>query len=340
MNVLLTGYTGNVGPEMARQLAPHRVLALVRDAERAPRMGGVTFVEGSLESLPDAVHGEVEAIVHSAASVAFRHSLEELRRTNVDGTEALLEFARGCPRLDRFIHISTTCVCGDRTGQIPEALVAGKPHFVNPYEQSKWEAESLVLGSGLPAEIVRLAIVAGSEFDVAVRRPGALHHALYWLYKGLIPMIPGAPDTGVDVISTEFAAGVVAATLRAPAQPGRIVHASGGTRAPRLEELMDFLTAYFARHHRGWSSGAVSRPDIVDRQTFALFEESVQQSGDLLFQRVCEDARSFLPSLLYPRTMETSVAGSVPSSDWRTLVDRVATRLIETDWNRKSPSGV
>ena len=103
---------------------------------------------------------------------------------------------------------------------------------------------------------------------------------------------------------------------------------------------MDFLPAFFARHHRGWSSGAVSQPDIVDRQTFALFEESVQQSGDLLFQRVCEDARSFLPSLLYPRTMETSVAGSVPSSDWRTLVDRVASRLIETDWNRKSPSGI
>jgi nucleoside-diphosphate-sugar epimerase len=338
MKILLTGYTGNVGPEIARQLAPHPVLALVRDAASAPQASGVTLVEGSLKALPMAICGEVEAIVHSAATVAFKHPLDELRRTNVAGTAALLNFARGCPKLQRFIHLSTICVWGDRTSLTPEAPVTGTPHFVNPYEQSKWEAERLVLESGVPAEIVRLAIVAGSESDGSVRRPGALHHALYWLYKGLIPMIPGAPAAGVDLISTEFAAGVIAAALHGPAQPGRIVHASSGSSAPRLDELLEFLAAFFAQHHRGWSSGAVSRPDIVDRATFALFEESVQQSGDLLFQRVCADARSFLPTLLYPRTMETSVARSVRSCDWRTLVSRVVGRLIETNWNRLSPA--
>jgi hypothetical protein len=164
-----------------------------------------------------------------------------------------------------------------------------------------------------------------------------LHHALYWLYKGLIPMIPGALETGVDLISTEFAAGVVAATVRAPAKPGRIVHASAGKSAPGLDELLDFLAEFFAQHHHGWSCGAVARPDIVDRATFALFEQSVHQSGDLLFQRVCDDARAFLPLLLYPRTMEMSLAKLVPSIDWRTLASRVITRLIEAEWNRKSP---
>ena len=59
------------------------------------------------------------------------------------------------------------------------------------------------------------------------------------------------------------------------------------------------------------------------------------QSGDLLFRRVCDDAQSFLPMLLYPRTMATSLAKSVPLADWRTLARRVASWLIETDWNRK-----
>ena len=120
----------------------------------------------------------------------------------------------------------------------------------------------------------------------------------------------------MDLISTEFAAGVIAATLGAPAQSGRIVHASAGTAAPRLDELLKCLGAYFSRHHRGWASGAVSSPDVVDRETFALFEKSVHQSGDLLFQRVCDDAQSFLPILLYPRTMVTSLARSIPSGDW------------------------
>jgi nucleoside-diphosphate-sugar epimerase len=335
MTILLTGLTGNVGPDVARQLAPHRVLALVRDTKSAPRLAGVTFVEGSLECLPAALRGEVEAIVHCAASVAFKRSLEELRRTNVDGTAALLDYAGHCPRLRRFIHVSTICVYGDRTGPAAEEAVLDAPHFVNTYEQSKWEAERLVLGSSVPAEIVRLAIVAGSEHDGAVRRPGALHHALYWLYKGLIPMIPGAADSRVDLISTEFAAGVIGATLRSTARPGRIVHASAGTATPTLGELLEFLAAYFSRHHRGWASGAVSRPDIVERETFTLFKKSVEQSGDILFQRVCDDADSFLPILLYPRTMMTSLAESVPSADWRTLVRRVAAWLIETNWNRQ-----
>jgi nucleoside-diphosphate-sugar epimerase len=335
MTILLTGFTGNVGPDLARSLAPHRVLALVRDAQQAPRVDGVTLVEGSLENLPTAVQTEVEAIVHCAAAVAFKRPIEELRRTNVDGTAALLEFARHCPRLRRFIHVSTICVYGDISGSAPELPVAGVPNFINAYEQSKWEAEGLVLASHLPAEIVRLAIVAGGENDGAVRRLGALHHALYWLYQGLIPMIPGTRESRVDLISTEFAAEVIAATLRTPEQPGRIIHASSGNAGPSLGELLEYLAAYFSRHHRGWASGAVSIPDIADRQTFRMFQHSVEQSGDILFRRVCEDAESFLPILLHPRTMQTSLAKTVPASDWRVLVERVAGRLIETNWNRK-----
>jgi nucleoside-diphosphate-sugar epimerase len=336
MTILLTGFTGNVGLEIARQLAGHRVLALVRDANQAPRFDGVALIEGSLESLPAAVQPDVETIVHCAASTAFKAPLAELRRTNVDGTASLLAFARGCRRLRKFVHVSTTCVCGDATGCIVEAPVADAPRFVNAYEQSKWEAEQLVLASGLPVEIARLAIVAGSERDGSVRRPGAVHHALYWLYKGLIPMIPGTLESRVDLISTEFAAGVIAALVRDGVEPGRIVHASAGNTAPMLGELLDFLAEFFSRHHRGWASGAVTRPDVVDAQTFALFEAAVRQSGDLIFQRVCDNAQSFLPGLLYPRAFATSFARSVPLAGWRALAGAVVSRLVESDWARKS----
>jgi nucleoside-diphosphate-sugar epimerase len=108
----------------------------------------------------------------------------------------------------------------------PEAPLTKAPRFVNAYEQSKWEAEQVVFASALPVEIARLSIVAGSERDGSVRRPGALHHTLYWLYKGLIPMLPGQVDSPVDLISTEFAAAAVAALIAADASPGRVVHIS------------------------------------------------------------------------------------------------------------------
>jgi nucleoside-diphosphate-sugar epimerase len=340
MNILLTGFTGNLGPEMARQLAPHHVVALVRNKERLPLEPSLELVEGRLDSLPKQFAPEVEMIVHAAASTTFRASLEELRRTNVDGTARLLEFARGCRRLRRFIHLSTTCVCGDRAGLIAEAPLTAPARFINAYEQSKWEAEQIVLACSLPVEIARLSIVAGSERDGLVRRPGALHHTLYWLLKGLIPMMPGHEHSPVDIISTEFAGAAIAALVNAEPLPGRIVHVSAGDDAPHLAELIAFLTSLFARRDRGWASGWVAPPDLVDADTFALFEAAVHQSGDVLFQRVCADAQSFLPGLLHPRTFATSLVRRIAAPNWRLLVEQVLTWLLANNWGRARKTDV
>ena len=335
MNILLTGYTGNLGPEIARQLSAHRIFALVRNPATAPAMRTVTPVCGTLGELPGQLRLQIDRIIHAAACTGFRSPLAELRRVNVEGTRSLLDFTASCPRLRRFIHLSTTCVAGDREGLIAEAPIQPAPNFLNAYEQSKWEAESAVLGSSLPVEIIRLAIVAGSEMDGSVSRAGALHHTLHWLYHGLVPMMPAAPDSRVDLISTEFAARAVASLLDAPAQHGRIVHATAGASAPRLGELLDHLTGSFVRTHRGWARGSIARPDIVDAATFALFEACVQQSGDALFRRVCDDARSFLPGLLHPRVFASSLV-TAPLMDWRTLAERVFTWLLSHDWGRQS----
>jgi long-chain acyl-CoA synthetase len=334
MNILLTGYTGNLGWELARALQPHRIYALVREPAAAPWRRGVELIEGSLEALPLRLRGDIDGIIHGAASTAFRAPQAELMRANVDGTTRLLEFARQCPRLRRFIHLSTICACGARGGTIREEPIAERGPFVNAYEETKWEAEQLVLAAPLPAEIARISIVAGSADDGSVRRPGALHHTLYWFFKGLIPMLPAAAEARVDLISTEFAARAIAALLHEKSQPGRIAHVAAGDSAPRVAELVEFLAEVFARHHDGWARGAISPPDIVDAETFALFEASVRQSGDLLFRRVVEDAQSFLPGLLHARRIETSLARTLPPDDWRPLVERVFTWLLAHDWGR------
>ena len=334
MNVLLTGFTGNLGPTIVAALAEHHVIALVRDRSRIGGFPDVEIVEGALDSVPAALAARVEIIVHAAASTAFRQPLEELRRHNVTGTRHLLDFAMGCPRLVRFVHLSTVCVAGKRSGVLREAAIHETPAFVNAYEQSKWEAEQIVLGSALPVEIVRVAIVAGSEIDGTVPRPGALHHTVRWLQRGLIPMMPGGPDVPVDLVSAEFVARVLAALLREPASAGRIVHASSGERAPRLRELLDHFGTLFAARDRAWSSGTMVLPDIVDAETYALFEQTVARSGDALFRRVCDDGQSFLPMLLHPRVNATSIAATVPPSDWRQLTARVFTWLLANDWGR------
>jgi len=332
VKILLTGYTGNLGHALAAALREHDITALVRSPEHVPSLDGVRICRGSLEELPASLPRDVEVIIHCAASTAFRASLPELRATNVQGTQRLLEWAESCAHLHRWLHISTACVAGDRKGRIAETPIAEMPSFTNPYEQSKWEAEQAALASRVPVEIVRVSTVVGREDDGSVRRLGALHHLSHWLSRGLVPMIPGDASTPVDLVSTEFATHVITALLREPAQPGRIIHVAAGDLAPRVGEVLEVLRRVFRRHYRGWQRGVLALPDFADATTWTQFARSTEQSGDALFQRVVADAQSFLPALLHPRIYATSFAAQFPPGDWRTLIERNAEWLIRSQW--------
>jgi nucleoside-diphosphate-sugar epimerase len=333
MKILLTGFTGNLGPAIAQSLASHSIRAVVRDMEAVPFLNHVELLLGDLDHLPESITADTEIIVHSAASTAFRAPLDELRLVNVRGTQLVLDFAARCPRLRKFVHLSTACVCGADGGDIPEAPLPRPSAFVNAYERSKWEAEQLIFASDLPVEIVRLAIVAGSEHDGSVRRMGALHHTLFWLWKGLIPMMPGAADTPVDLISTEFAAAVVAECVEAPLVQHRVLHGCAGAAAPGLGELLAHLAQLFSKRSSAWAAGHVVPPALVDAETFAMFETSVLQSGDVLFRRVCEDSKSFLPSLLHPRrylSAQADVLCHATRPDWKNLAELVTHHVVSS----------
>lgn len=326
-NFLLSGFTGNIGYEVAAQLSTQRIRALARDATAAPSLPHVEVIE----SLSPRLAEETEVIIHCAANTAFRVPLDELRAANVAGTQVMVKFAQRCPRLKKFIHVSTVCVSGDTTGLIAETDLPRPVAFLNAYEESKWEAEQGIREADLPTQIIRLSIVAGSERDGSVRRPGALHHTLFWLSRGLIPMMPGSYETPVDIISTEHAASFIVAAAHSDTLCP-VLHACAGAASPCLGELLDHLRAEFCGGSAAWRSGAILLPELVDARTFAMFENTVRQSGDLLFQRICGDARSFLPSLLYPRVYQNENAVSLnprPLADWRTLASLVSHDVID-----------
>ena len=278
----------------------------------------------------------------------FKRPLDQLRRTNVDGTCGLARPRRKLSPAaqEGRLLVSMICVHGDRTGLTPETPVAEAPHFVNPYEQSKWEAERLVLDSGLPAEIVRLAIVAGSESDGAVRSPGALHHALYWLYKGLIPMIPGTPEAGVDRISNQrsLPRECVAATLGAPTPQARgasFTHRSRLSGCAAWREVSCSIswpaTSSTETALARWASGARCHGRTSWTATPLRSSKSPctrAATSSFGVSAMTRNASSRCCSTL--RTSMTSLAQSVPTVDWRTLAERVAAWLIATDWSRKA----
>lgn len=356
--LLVTGATGALGlPLVAALLAARRarIVALVRgDPATLPAalkrhwpdldQTALVPVAGSL-SEPDglaglAAAGPVQGVLHLAACTKFRAPAAELAGTNVEGTHRLLAWAQAAPAPPRFVHFSTTCVAGKRTGPIAEAPLTAEAGFVNAYERTKWETEQCVLASPLRPEIIRLATVIGGEHDGRLHRPGAFHTTLRWLHAGLLPMIPGDANTRLDLLHTELVTGFIPRLLARPAEPGAVYHLSRGADALPLADLLALATARYSARSAAWRSGQILPPVLASRAAFDDFRTSIFQSRDFLFNQVLESVDSFLPELFYPKQYATARAqavwgGPLPHPEWRPWIDRVLDYALDSDFGRK-----
>ena len=191
MRILITGASGFIGGMLAADLRErgHEVLSLVRRPGSEPP--GTRPVAGDLQDgdgLRRAVaDARPDAVVHLAAEIASQRDSRRVHEINVGGTERLLAACReagggdgsggagggaGGPR----IVFSSTVVTGEADGAL---LTEDQPLPVaTPYGRSKQEGERLVLGSGLPAVVIRPSHVYGpggwyaEELVPRLRQPG------------------------------------------------------------------------------------------------------------------------------------------------------------------------
>jgi nucleoside-diphosphate-sugar epimerase len=367
MGVLITGATGHLGPHLIAEFlrtgdfrhvyvvarrslaqpATTRVKA-VEDIARAqlaarriaPQQVTVVPLEVddlSAGSAMRSVLDDVRVVVHAAADTRFTTPLADLRSSNVNHTLTMCRVAAECRRLEQFLFVSTACVAGRRSATIPEIRLDDSAGFANAYEQSKWEAEQAVIASGLPLRIARLTTCAGSHETGYVHRFGALHHLLRWTARGLVPMIPASPDSRLDLISTDVAAAWLARASVRPPEDLDICHVALGSDRIALEPLLDMVLPLLARDERA----RPIRPLLVEPSVFQTFSDMVRVSGDALFTRVQQSAAAILPTLLYPKTYDTSHAercwgGRLPHPDWTALMTRVVgfvRQRSSTEWS-------
>lgn len=185
-HLLVTGATGFLGARFIRDVlrcTQMKVTALSRSrknlsyAQRLPYSvddfpGRLRFVEGDVRlgglgiSHKDrqTLQDSIDEVWHLAALTTFDSVLRDATfAVNLAGTKNVLNFAQGLPKLRFFHHVSTAYVCGDTEYPevIPERLLDRPNAFRNPYEESKFEAEKLVVESGLPHLIYRPSIILG-----------------------------------------------------------------------------------------------------------------------------------------------------------------------------------
>ncbi len=110
---------------------------------------------------------------HLAASTSFdEREKAASHQGNVVGTRNVLAVARGLPKLERFVYVSTAYVAGMNLGPVAEDEMPSPNGFRNSYESTKWEAEKAVRESKLPFAIFRPSIVMGDSrtFDPQCQR--------------------------------------------------------------------------------------------------------------------------------------------------------------------------
>jgi UDP-glucose 4-epimerase len=232
MKILITGGTGRIGANLAKQLLArgHNIRSFVYpgDASRAHKLdafAGVETAVGDLRNFDDvkrAVQG-VDAIYHLAAAFGGPFDNRQYLEINGMGTINLLEAARtGCPNLQRFIYACTEAIYWRLEERIPHLQGKESRYFDQPiteervaryhqmpYFLTKWVGEELAMAYhyqyGVPSTSFRFAtVIEPSEFLNEAGLPKLfLFSPVYELYKGQQSPVP-AEQAMIEEIKAQW----------------------------------------------------------------------------------------------------------------------------------------
>ena len=226
--VLVTGANGFIGNQLCTHLAGQgrEVIATVRPSSSPlGTKGAVPWRTAQINDLCDERRWSellpgVDTVIHLAARVHVMNDraadpLAEFRKVNVAGTKALAVQAQRAG-VRRFVYLSSIKVNGEAT-KGKEFRADDLPGYLDPYGQSKWEAEQalreIATASGLEWVIVRPTLVYGP----GVR--GNFLSLLRMVDRGL-PLPLGGSRNRRSLVSVYNLVDLLANVIDHPAAPG------------------------------------------------------------------------------------------------------------------------
>ena len=244
MKAFVTGATGFVGSHVARILADQGadLRLLLRSTSNPKNIEGVRAdrVVGDLRdsaSLEKAISG-CDTVFHVAADYRlWIHDPDQMYRSNVEGTRAILEAARK-DGVRRVVYTSSVATMGFTENSTPadENSPVSLDHMIGHYKRSKFMAEQVAIEagkSGMDVVIVNPTTPVG-ERDIKPTPTGRI------IVDFLKRKFPAYVDTGLNLVDvTECARGHVAALEKGRSGERYIL---GGENLT-LKQILDKLSA-------------------------------------------------------------------------------------------------
>jgi thioester reductase-like protein len=364
--LLLTGATGFVGMEvLARYLerTSRPIYLLVRAADdRAaaarvadtltslfgrdhsyaervvPVRGDITHQGLGLRREQDRLAEQVTEVVHAAASISFELGLQESREINVEGTRRVVEFAERCHErggLRRLSYVSTAYVAGEHAGRFNEDDLDVGQRFRNAYEQSKFEAESLVASrrARLPITVLRPSIVVGESDSGWTTSFNVVYWPLRAFSRGAYLALPARREAPVDVVPVDYVADAIFALSQAASAAGGTYHLTAGASASSVGELVELAARRFKR-----PAPMLIRPAVYRRVIHPLL---LRASRDRRRRQALRRSEVFFPyfaaAVTYDdRRTRTALAGAgIEPTPLAGYFDRLVEFALDADWGRR-----
>lgn len=250
------------------------VIATTRDERRAKELqalGIEAVVASSPEALPDSLLSSVDAVLDS---IPLTRNESGMHASQLDW---LPEIASKFRDLKWAGYLSTTGVYGDAGGAWVDESFPCNP--TSERGRERLVAEQAWLGSGLPAEVFRLAGIYGPERNIISRLKAGGYQAVKWE--------PAHYSSRIHV--DDIVTALIAAMLTPRA--GRIVNLADDSPCPHVEYVSELVKLI------GAPAPEILSPEEGEKELSAamldFFRDSKRVSNQLLHKEL-------LPKLEYP----------------------------------------
>ncbi len=316
--VLLTGANGFIGTYIVQKLLQKKdmqILAMVRgknDSDAKKRLkrawweypdlidglnrGQVRILKGDVTQenlgLEDSVYQEMVLslthIIHTVADLRLNAPMEDLRKTNVEGTKNVLYLAKKVDEnhgLERFSFLSTAYVAGKRKGDILESDLSSSRGFSSNYEKSKFEAEQEVRKSQISFSVFRPGMVVGDSKTGMIKTFNTVYVPLRLYLTGKLRVFPISPDSKINLVPVDYIGQSVVDLTFNEKSRNLTFHLTAPTEnLPTVKELVEYT--------RGWAEDKlginIPKPlfiplpsSLTEKVLKFMFTENIQDKSQI-----------------------------------------------------------